>query len=131
MYAIEKLTQLPQEFVRGANQVVVTSPHSSALQTALIACKSDGDCPIIVHPDLKHIKKDLTLGGLYPEGKPKFQGVTVSALEKALQRQPYRDTAARVDLSNLEEVQLNDCMLGCSNHTVCAFFKNTAGGYDA
>eukprot|EP00241_Pyramimonas_parkeae_P015127 CAMPEP_0114291074 /NCGR_PEP_ID=MMETSP0059-20121206/8287_1 /TAXON_ID=36894 /ORGANISM="Pyramimonas parkeae, Strain CCMP726" /LENGTH=545 /DNA_ID=CAMNT_0001412537 /DNA_START=369 /DNA_END=2007 /DNA_ORIENTATION=- len=90
-----------------APEVVVTSPHSSALQTALIACKSDGDCPIIVHPDLKHIKKDLTLGGLYPEGKPKFQGVTVSALEKALQRQPYRDTAARVDLSNLEEVWFN------------------------
>mmetsp|Transcript_36787 Transcript_36787/g.80139 ORF Transcript_36787/g.80139 Transcript_36787/m.80139 type:complete len:646 (-) Transcript_36787:321-2258(-) len=97
-----------QSFVRLIEpQLVVSSPHSSALQTAMIAC-DEHRCPIIVHPDLKHIKKDLTAGGMYPEGKPKFQGVRASELSRALQSDhPYKEIAKMVDLSMLPEVWFN------------------------
>ena len=84
--------------------MVVSSPHSCALQTALVACDASTCCPIIVHPDLKHIKKDLTSGGQFPSGKPKFQGLRASTLKQALQRQPFAHAASRVDLSMLDEV---------------------------
>jgi hypothetical protein len=92
-------------------QVVVSSPHSCALQTAMVACDQLTEGPIIVHPDLKHIKKDLTLGGQFPEGKPKFQGLSASTLQAALTRQPFAHAASRVDLSMLDEVHTRRVLL--------------------
>lgn len=60
------LNQITEAF---APELVVTSPLSRAIQTALVAF-DHSDVPVLVHPHIKELKKDHTFNGRYPEGKP-------------------------------------------------------------
>lgn len=82
-------------------QLVVSSPLSRAIQTSIVAF-DHSPAPVIVHPDLKELKKDYTFNGRYPAGKPGCSGIPGSSLRDAVSRHPRASTAP-VDTSLLDK----------------------------
>lgn len=74
-------------------QLVLVSPHSSALQTALVACEDCG-APIIVQMELQNFKAPAKL---------KHHGLSKKEIALALSRAHSFHAASMVDLSMLPE----------------------------
>jgi len=97
-----------QQHVKQFNpQVILSSPMSRSLQSALVAFDWS-KAPIVVHYGLKEIKADYTKGGTLPKGKPGVRCMPVSYLKETAARHP-RSSKGAVDWTIMEnELELDD-----------------------
>jgi broad specificity phosphatase PhoE len=81
-------------------ELIVTSPLSRALQTALVMfdrCRAT----ILVCPALTELLEDDTQGGMHPDGMPNCQGMSRPMLQTAIEAHP-RSSGGLVELADFD-----------------------------